>query len=357
MIEDKGILIKNIYYMLTYAFNVLKQTNYKNVETETFEHIEDLFAAILVKGIGQQLKQGLYKEYIEHYEVLPVLKGKLNVNGTIQSKLKRQQQLACDFDVLTENNLYNQILKSTVILLIRQPKVKSETKSALKKLMLFFADVDLIELKSIHWSRIRFQRNNQNYRMLLYICHLVVSGLLLTTNDGSFKMANFIDEQRMSRLYERFVLEYYRFHFPMLRPSSSQINWNLDDEGNKYLPIMQTDIMLKQTNKTLIIDTKYYGKTMQSHSAFNKETLHSSNLYQIFAYVKNYDTKNTGNVAGMLLYAKTQERITPDCNFNMSGNPILVKTLDISVSFSTLSQQLDMFVYDYFDLDLKNKKN
>ena len=63
MTEDKGILIKNMYYMLTYAFQVLRQSNYEEVEAEKFEHIQDLFAAILVKGIGQQLKQGLYREY------------------------------------------------------------------------------------------------------------------------------------------------------------------------------------------------------------------------------------------------------------------------------------------------------
>ena len=32
MTEDKGILIKNIYYMLAYAFQVLKQTNYEEIE-------------------------------------------------------------------------------------------------------------------------------------------------------------------------------------------------------------------------------------------------------------------------------------------------------------------------------------
>ena len=51
MINDKGILIKNIYYMLTYAFQVLKQTNYDEIASEEFEEIQDLFASILAKGI------------------------------------------------------------------------------------------------------------------------------------------------------------------------------------------------------------------------------------------------------------------------------------------------------------------
>ena len=46
MTNDKNILIKNIYYMLAYAFQVLKRNNYANIASEKFEHIEDLFAQI-----------------------------------------------------------------------------------------------------------------------------------------------------------------------------------------------------------------------------------------------------------------------------------------------------------------------
>ena len=47
MTKDKGIFIKNIYYMLSYAFQVLKQSNYENIASEEFEMVQDLFAVIL----------------------------------------------------------------------------------------------------------------------------------------------------------------------------------------------------------------------------------------------------------------------------------------------------------------------
>ena len=59
MTNDKGILIQNIYYMLSYAFQILKQSNYDEVASEKFDNAQDLFAAILSKGIAQQLKQGI----------------------------------------------------------------------------------------------------------------------------------------------------------------------------------------------------------------------------------------------------------------------------------------------------------
>lgn len=71
MTKDKSIIIKNIYYMLAYAFQVLRQKNYDEVAAEEFEDMQDLFAAVLAKGISQQLKQGLHREYVLRQENLP----------------------------------------------------------------------------------------------------------------------------------------------------------------------------------------------------------------------------------------------------------------------------------------------
>ena len=50
MIKDKSIFIKNIYYMLSYAFQALRRGNYEEVASERFENAQDLFAAMLSKG-------------------------------------------------------------------------------------------------------------------------------------------------------------------------------------------------------------------------------------------------------------------------------------------------------------------
>ena len=107
---------------------------------------------------------------------------------------------------------------------------------------------------------------------------------------------------------------------------------------------MKSDITLEHNGKTLIIDTKYYSHTMQTNSMYNSRTLHSNNLYQIFTYVKNKDTSNAGNVSGILLYAKTDEKIVPDNDYMMSGNRISVKTLDLEADFSTIENQLRALV-------------
>lgn len=351
MTKDKSILINNIYHMLSYAFQILTQDTYDDVAIESFDEMYDLLAAILAKGIGIQLKQGLYREYINRQEELSVLRGKINFSGTIKNQLVHKRVLACDFDDLSENNLFNQIIKTTVILLMKNAKLKTEYKDDLKKKMLFFSNVDIVEPSSIRWSSIRFQRNNQTYRMLISICQLILEGMLMTTDIGEYRLASFIDEQRMCRLYEKFILEYYSRHYPELTVSASQIPWSVDDGVRTMLPMMQSDIHLQKDNTVLIIDAKYYSHTTQTQ--YDKHTLHSNNMYQIFTYVKNRDYEfgeEEHTVSGMLLYAKTEEEIQPDHVYQMHGNQISVRTLDLNLPFVDIAGQLNQIAESHFNL-------
>ena len=61
--------------MLSYAFTALRQEDYEDIATEEFENMHNLFAAILANGIGRQLKQGLYREYLNRKEDLAVVRG------------------------------------------------------------------------------------------------------------------------------------------------------------------------------------------------------------------------------------------------------------------------------------------
>ena len=67
------IPIRNIYYMLSYAFQVLTEQGFKKIETEEFSNVAELCSAILAKGVSLQLKRGLGREYIENTESLEQL--------------------------------------------------------------------------------------------------------------------------------------------------------------------------------------------------------------------------------------------------------------------------------------------
>lgn len=342
------IPVKNIYYMLSYAFQLLNEQGYKKLATEEFENAGDLCAAILIRGISQQLKRGLGREYISETDTISAIRGKIKITESIKNQSMIRSQMVCTYDEFSINSYLNQIIKSTVMLLLKADISKTRKKE-LRKLMVYFGEVFLIDVRSINWS-VNYNRNNQTYRLLITVCHLVVKGLLQSKTDGSVKMMDFFDEQRMCRLYEKFILEYYKKHFPQIKTSASQIDWALDDGIGTMLPTMQSDIMLSSQdgNKTLIIDAKYYAHTTQVQ--YDVHTLHSHNLYQIFTYVKNKAVKG-GEVAGMLLYAKTDEEIYPDNEYQMSGNKITVRTLDLNCEFNKIAEQLDSIANKFFELN------
>lgn len=344
MTEDKGILIKNIYYMLTYAFQELRKNNYEDIAVERFDDIYDLFAEILSRGVSYQLKQGLHRNYVEREDELITLRGKLNLASTICIYSRGVKRLACEYDEYSENNVFNQILKTTLKLLVCHKSVKTQRKVALRKLLPFFSDVDTIDLRCIKWSALRFDRNSKTYQMLLYLCYFIIDNNLLSTESGNVRMNAFTDE-RMCRLFEKFVLEYYKKHHPELNACPKQITWNIVERETTMLtlPILQTDIYLSSGDRTLIIDTKYYSKSMQVYH--DKHTIHSGNLYQILTYVLNHDCHHTGRTDGMLLYAKTQEEIQPDGQLKWhNGNTIYYRTLDLNQDFKVIENQLEEII-------------
>ncbi len=336
--NKKEIIVSNIYYMLAYAYANLQHKGYKDIATEKFENALDLLAAILARGMTLQLKQGLGKQYMELDDNLACLKGKVNIKESIMLRMRHERKLSCCFDELSENHVFNQILKTTALYLIRAGEVKPKNKELLKKTVAFFSSIDVLNPATIKWHSLYYSRHNASYQMLMNICYLVLHELLLTTEKGTVKLSSFFDEQQMCRLYEKFVLEYYKKHFPECNPAAKEIKWNTTG-GTAYLPKMQTDMMLTRHGKTLIIDAKYYSKVMQAR--YGVEKVRSSHLYQIFSYVKNADKGNTGCVDGMLLYARADDADIPAMEYNLGGNKISIRVLDLRENFAEIQKQLD----------------
>ena len=338
------IPIRNIYYMLSYAFSELRGTDYRYMKVENLDTMKDLCACILTRAVSLQLKRGLVREYVTEVDELTAPKGKIDITASITSGVIQNHRLICAHDEFSENSTRNRIIKQTMYVLLASD-VKQELRNEIRKLIRFFADVDLIDPHSINWSMV-YDRNNQSYRFLMAICKLVLKDLLMTQSDGTFRMMDLLDERALHTIYEKFILEYYAKEWPRLHASSSRIKWGLEDGDTPgLLPSMLSDIMLNDGHTWFIIDAKFYTKNVQNNQG--RSTLISANLYQILSYVQNkkFDLAKTGkpfNVVGMLLYARTQGSIQPDgFDKKILGNRMLTKTLDIDQEPLDIAAQLD----------------
>ena len=225
-------------------------------------------------------------------------------------------------------------------------------KVQLKKLLVFFANVKRIELRTVNWN-FQFNRFNRSYQMLTAICFLVYKGLLQTTSEGNTYMMDFVDEQRMSHLYEKFLLEYYKYHWSkQFKVSSPEIAWQLDEGSDiDQLPTMKSDVVLKRGNDYLIIDAKYYSKNLQEN--LGKKTVWNNNLYQMYAYVKNQEDQlrqigTPHSVSGLLMYAMTVDDEQPHLTMVNTGNKICARAIDLNTDWSVIRAQLDNVITEFF---------
>ena len=152
------IPIQNVYYMLSYAFRVLNEQGYKSIATEEFHNVAELCASILTKGVSLQLKRGLGKEYISETEARSSPRGKIDVTASIKDLSKVKGQLVCTYDDFSVNSYMNRIIKTTMELLLKS-KISPARKKEIKKQLVFFGEVDTLDVHTINWS-MRFNRNN-----------------------------------------------------------------------------------------------------------------------------------------------------------------------------------------------------
>ncbi|WP_181272109.1 5-methylcytosine-specific restriction endonuclease system specificity protein McrC [Brevibacterium sediminis] len=341
--SSNTILIRNVYVMMAYAFRALQNRGVASVESESFDHLHDLLAELLYRGVSTQIKRGLHHDYLPRTETLTTVRGRIDVSKTASTRSMLRGRLVCQFDEYLSDTPHNRALKSVVVLLIRRGEVQPIRRKALTDLLPHFVSVNEIRPTAIRWGDLSIHRANASYRMLLGVCELIVKGLLPTEDPGRSKLWSWLSDEAMDRLYERFILQYFKIHHPELAPHARQVPWAYDtlrSSGTGQLPVMQTDVMLTSGDAKLIIDAKCYGRSLQSGRG-EKQTVHSHNLYQIATYVWNADVHRDGSVSGLLLYARTIHDEQPDVDIVIHGNRIGVQTLDLNLPWEELRDRLE----------------
>jgi len=349
MERNNNIPIRNIYYMLSYAYQTLSLSEYKQIGTEKFEDVKELYAEILMIGIPVLIRGGLSKDYISIEETSNVIKGKIDINSTIKKNTLVNKKISVVYDEFSENILLNQIIKATLVYLSRSNKISRKMRRLFYGLLPYFTEVSDVELDLKLWKNVRYNRQDIRYQFIVDVCRYLYEQLLFDESSTSQLMKEVQDEQRLSTLYEKFIYEFFKRE-TKYNVSHPQIHWNVDDEFTDALPIMQTDLVLKKDKMTLIVDTKFYSENMVARFKGGVAKQKSGNLYQIFTYINNWKNDPGETVAGMLLYAKTTALNQPNHIYHIKGNPIYVVSLNLQQDFKGIKKDLLAYAHQFFAL-------
>lgn len=334
-----GIVVRNVFYMMAYAFRALDLEEYSRLSTEEFDGVEDLMAAILTIGIDTQRKRGLERGYTAVSEDIAGIRGRVDARSTARLRARQTNLVACEWDELTEDTYKNMILKTVGELLVSSDLVGRERRRELRRSLLALRDAGELDPHRIEWGRLRYHRNNASYQLLMNVCYMVVKSMLLSEEEGATKLAKFGDSQKLHALYERFVLEWFCRHHPELKPSARVIPRSIEGDVPSFLPQLVTDVTLRGPKSTLIIDCKCYGKILNMHH--DKEIASPAHINQILSYVVHEGYTSNKPVGGMLLYALTDKDAVKEEHWIDIGHDFYLWTIDLGQDFSAINTRLE----------------
>ncbi len=339
------IPIENIYYLLGYAWNRLDEKDRVAVSIDDRTELADLFAKILINSTRILLKRGIDKNYVTQTAEFSGIKGKLELAETLKSNLQMRFRTVCSYDEFSADILINRILVSTLKRLIKTTNLNSGLKHDIRKLLPMFGAIETVALTRTVFASVRLNRNNRFYGFVLEVCRIIAENVLPSEKSGDWKFVDFTrDERKMNQLFEKFIYHFYRIETDF-EVKSETIRWqfqSLEEESEKFLPVMRTDVSLTNNERKIIIDAKFYRETFAEN--FSREKIKSANLYQLFSYLINQRTTDTRtqNAAGILLYPTIETDY--DLDFRFESHRISVKTVNLKSHWKNINRRLKEIV-------------
>lgn len=334
----RKIPIANIYYLLCYAWDHVEERDVVRLEAlEELERVQDLLGKVLAEGTFRLIRRGIDRGYREVHEDVAGIRGKMAVGETAKRALRARGQVACDFEELSHDVLHNRILRSTLKSLLLLPDLHTAVRTEVRNAYTKFDGVSVVPLNRRLFQQVQLDRNRRYYRFLLSVCWLIHEQLLVDEQSGKARFIEF-SEDRMEKLYEDFIIQFYRREQDRYRVNhrGRVIAW--EDEGTpdhqrSKLPQMQADVILEAPDRRIIMDAKYYKEALGGRYGGK---LHSNNLYQLLAYLRNREaTESSGpKHEGILLYPTVDAPVTVDVC--LEGFSVRARSIDLAQDWSNI---------------------
>ncbi|WP_052354145.1 5-methylcytosine restriction system specificity protein McrC [Flectobacillus major] len=330
------IPIENIYFLLCYAWNRLEQRNLVLAGTAGQKDIYELLCSVLLKEIKVLWQKGYFSHYNDKLHYFQGIKGKINLNQSLLANAFPKGYAYCEFDEYSSNILVNQVLKTSLIRLTRIASIPATLHRELQLEVRKLSQVDEIQLHQDIFPRAFLQcQRDTTYTFLLHICELLFTQSMISEKGDEILFRDFFqDEKKMAYLFEDFTRNFYKIELKGVRVFRERLHWQLEGEQKNYLPKMQTDIsMLFISGRKIIIDTKYYTQTLSSY--FSTEKIHTENLYQLFAYLKN---QSDPHAEGILLYPTVKQHLS--LRYSYESHQIRVETINLAQPWQAIHSDL-----------------
>lgn len=341
--NENSDIRKNLLYMLSYV----KKLSIHETDIANLNKIDSLFEVIVylfAKNLLSLLKKDLNRSYVRVRNNENFLKGKLLLKEQIKYNYINKAKFYCEYDEFLDNNLLNQIFKSTITNLLKFTK-NNETSKLLSSCNFILQDITLRKIY-FHECNVKFNRLNVMYEDSFNLAKLLLFGN--STNLSSSDIDSFSLMFDMNKLFEEFIGEFIKrnfgdkFEVKTQKSSEFVFKEKINQNFSKFQ--LKPDIYLKdkETDNILIIDTKY----KKLNKSDNNYGVSQSDIYQMVMYGLRYFDKETSYNSDIKLDYSLKKRVIllyPEYNDLKISDEIVLKTkenIDIEIKTINLHNNL-----------------
>lgn len=343
------IPIRNLWYLFLYAWDLARYRDRWSAELEASPSLPALLARVLVDVTRDLMRRGLGRSYVAAEQTMRGIRGRVDLARSLKHLAFADGMAHCRYEELAPDDLRNRILRSTLHRLAKDPCVTggdAATRALRRDLAELVRELDgiaLVEPSAALFNRLRLGRNAGPYQLAMNVCRLAHRLEMPSERQGPAALTALLrDEILHHRLFERFVLNFYRLRLRgEFEASSEMLSWP-DAFGCRLVPGMRTDITLRSRRppgRRIVIETKFSAAALAA-SPFGDEAFKPANLYQLYAYLRSQEEASDAHrtASGVLLYPAVDLHL--DEHMLVQRHRIRVATVDLGARWPAIEDRL-----------------
>ena len=327
---DKENILKNLIFMLSYTKKLdIKTSNDAKLLTSKNPFIEILIREY-AKSLFVCLKRFTPKKYVREENNLNYLRGKIKFSENIRNNSSNRAKFYCEYDEFSENNILNQLFLfvSTCLYNISND---SYNKKALKFIINYYSDIQLVRFDKFKAEKIKLYRNQELFKKPFNLAKMFIEKTSVDLSKNKFENITLIWD--MNKLFEEFVFEIMKKH-------EAEFGCKLTAQRGKKLLVGDTskkrntfvDILIeKNDGEKIILDTKY--KKFASSDDFS-----NADVFQVSTYCLLHNTNHA-----ILLYPRYDKENPIILNYclNTEDKNYKINFRTVNLKYDNLKKELE----------------
>ncbi|WP_179339529.1 McrC family protein [Winogradskyella ludwigii] len=242
----------------------------------------EVYFELYLHEVETLIRKGVIKQYRKQTQNTKALKGKLEFAGHIRHNAVHKERFYTTHQVYDTNHVLHQVLYKALTIVDQFTK-GTRLCDLSSRVLLNFPAVDKKNITAQQLKTIKLNRKSNSYTEALELARLIILNYSPDISSGKEKMLSLLFD--MNDLWETYILK-------QVKKACEGTSIEVSGQESKSFwgsNSLRPDIVLRQGEKTFIIDTKWKRPLRSSASV--------SDLRQMYSYCRFWDAEKA-----MLLY-------------------------------------------------------